>query len=130
MDKKVKNLVEKINTINSMIIDNLDATNVDSISVAINNFERKIRTIINPPTTKVKRKEEQPVWTKFPEMTEEEIREEFMNIKKYPTLESIKEAVRGYLDLQKVTKVKTRETLIKHIIETYGRGRFISKIGR
>lgn len=113
-----------------MIIDNLDATNVDSISVAVNNFERKIRTIINPPTTKVKRKEEQPVWTKFPEMNEEKIREEFMNIKKYPTLESIKEAVRGYLDLQKVTKVKTRETLIKHIIETYRRGRFISKIGR
>lgn len=113
-----------------MIIDNLDAMNADSISVAVNNFERKIRTIINPPTTKVKRKEEQPVWTKFPEMNEEEIREEFMNIKKYPTLESIKEAVRGYLDLQKVTKVKTRETLIKHIIETYRRGRFISKIGR
>lgn len=130
MDKKVKNLLKRLNTVNSMIIDNLDEVNVDKVSVAVNTFERKIHTIINPLKTKEKHKEEQPVWTKFPEMTEEEIQQEFMSIEKYPTIQSIKEAVRGYLDLQKVSKVKTRETLIKHIIETYRRGRFISEIGR
>ena len=82
---------------------------------------------------KKKKKEEfnkKPIWTKFPEMTEEEIREEFMNIEKYPTIESIKEALRGYMDLQRINRIKRRETLIKHILKRYNRSRFITAIGR
>lgn len=125
MEKKVKKLLKRLNDINSMIIDNLNEINIDSIISTTIDFEKNIRKIIHSPVTEM----EPPIWTKFSTMTEEEIRQEFNDTKKYPDIESIKAAVKGYLELRKVSKVKTRETLIKHIIETYKRGSFISKIG-
>jgi len=71
-----------------------------------------------------------PIWEKFSAMTEEEIRREFADVEKYPDLTSIKSAVKGFIELRKVSKVKTRETLIKHIINAYKKGEFISKIGK
>ena len=130
MDKNVKTLLRKLNNISLMIINNLNDTNIDGINSVVSDFERKIRIVICPPARKEENKQEPPIWTKFSNMTEEEIRQEFMNMEKYPDINSIKVAVKGYLDLRKVSKVKKRETLIKHIIETYNRGRFISGIGR
>lgn len=130
MDKKIMNLLKKLMNVYLTIIDNINEQNVDKIVKAVNNFEKNINGILRPTKTSTGKSSEKPIWTKFPEMTEEEIRKEFMNVEKYPTIESIKEAVRGYIDLQKVSKVKTRETLIKHIIDTYKRSKFITEIGR
>lgn len=129
MNQRVKNLSKKLKDMNSLIINNLNELNIDRISSIIGDFERKIRATIQPPAVGEKIKKEPPIWKKFSAMTEEEIKQEFMNTEKYPTVDSIKEAVRGYLDLKKVSKVKKRETIIKHIIKRYGRGKFISRIG-
>lgn len=127
MDKKEKNLFKKILKLNTLLITNLDNENIDEISLAYKRFENDLRTII---IEKTKLRPPTPMWKKFPTMTEEEIRREFSDVKKYPDLDSIKSAVKGYIELRKVSKVKTRETLIKHIINTYRRGEFISKIGK
>ena len=124
------NMLKKLINVYLIIINNINEQNIDKIIKAVNNFEKNINKILRPTKASAGKSDEKPIWTKFPEMTEEEIREEFMDVEKYPTVESIKEAVRGYIDLQKVSKVKTRETLIKHIIETYKRSKFITEIGR
>ena len=66
----------------------------------------------------------------FSSMTEDEIRQEFNNTEKYPDIESIKAAIKGYVEMRKLSKVKNRETIIEHIINTVRRGKFISDIGR
>ena len=126
MDKKEKSLLRKIFELNTFVINSLNRENIDEFLFAYKSFEEDLRKIIE----KTKPRPPTPVWKKFPTMTEEEIRQEFSDVKKYPDLDSIKSAVKGFLELRKVSKVKTRETLIKHIINTYKRGEFISKIGK
>ena len=132
MDKKVKSLLKKLNVINALVIDNLNDQNIDSFNLIVSNFEKQIRggvipTVMKPP---VKPIGEPQIWTKFPSMTEDEIRHLFMNEEKYPDLESIKEAVKGYIQSGKISKLKRRETIIKHIIARYNKGRSISDIGK
>jgi hypothetical protein len=126
MDEKEKRLLKKVLNLNDFLISNLTNENIDEILSACRRFENNLRKIIEKP----KPRAPAPIWKKFSTMTEEEIIQEFSDVKKYPDLESIKLAVKGYIELRKVSKVKTRETLIKHIIDTYRRGEFISKIGK
>lgn len=49
MDKKVKNLLKKMNDISSLVIDNLNDLNIDSINSVVSDFERKILMVIRPP---------------------------------------------------------------------------------
>jgi len=124
MNKKKEKLIKKLNKITSIVLDNVNENNIDIVYNLCNNFESNLKKKL----VKIKIIKKPPIWTKFSDMTEEDIRKEFNNTKKYPDLESIKSAVKGYIELKKVSKVKTRETLIKHIIDTYNRGSFISKI--
>jgi len=124
---KEKELLKKILDINAFVLDNLSAENFDKILVAFGRFESDLRRTIRETEPE---KAQVPIWQRFSSMTEEEIRREFNDVAKYPDLDSIKSAVQGYVDMGKVTKVKTRNTLIKHIINTYRRGEFISKIGK
>jgi len=126
VDEKEKSLMRKIFEINALIISNLNEKNIEEFLLAHKKFEDDLQKIIE----KTKPEAPVPVWKKFSTMTEEEIRREFSDVTKYPDLKSIKSAVKGFLELKKVSKVKTRETLIEHIINTYKRGEFISKIGR
>jgi hypothetical protein len=125
MDEKEKSLIRKIFKLNTSTINNLNKKNIDEFLLAYKRFEDDLRKIIEKPKLKA------PIliWRKFSTMTEEEIRQEFSDTEKYPDLNSIKSAVKGFIELKKVSRVKTRETLIKHIINTYRRGEFISKIG-
>lgn len=127
MKGKEKELLKKILDINAFVLDNLSAENFDKILVAFGRFESDLRRTIRETEPE---KAQVPIWQRFSSMTEEEIRREFNDVAKYPDLDSIKSAVQGYVDMGKVTKVKTRNTLIKHIINTYRRGEFISKIGK
>ena len=125
MDKKERALFRKMSEVSSMIASNVDEDNVDNMTSLIEKLEIDLRNMIKESTVKAPQ-----IWRNFSNMTEEEIRQEFSDVQKYPDLESIKSAVKGFLELRKVSKVKTRETLIEHIISTYRRGEFISKIGR
>lgn len=125
MNEKEKSLMKKIFELNTFVISNINRENVDEFLFAFKSLESKLRKIIE----KTKLEAPPPIWKKFSTMTEEEIRQEFSDVNKYPDLDSIKSAVKGFIELRKVSKVKTRETLIKHIINTYRRGEFISKIG-
>lgn len=127
MDKRERNLLKKLLELNAFLISNLSKENVNEAFSACERFEGDLRKIAG------RSKPEEvptPIWKKFSAMTEEEIRQEFSDDKKYPDLQSIKSAVKGFIELKKVAKVKTRETLIKHIVDTYRRGEFISKIGK
>ena len=126
MHSKERRLLRKIFELETFVVANLTEENVDELLLAYSKFEVDLQKMIQ------KAKQERPslVWEKFSTMTEEEIREEFNDTRKYPDLASIKSAVKGYLDMRKVSRVKTRETLIKHIINTYRRGEFISQIGK
>jgi hypothetical protein len=131
MDKKVKQLLKKLNKINSLVIDNLNDQNIDSFNSIVSDFEKQIRggvlpTVMKPPVKPLG----PPIWTKFPSMTEEEIRHLFMNEEKYPDIELIKESVKGYVQSKKISNAKKRETIIKHIIARYNKGRSISDIGK
>lgn len=119
-------MLRKIFELNTLVATNLNEKNVDEFLSVYKRFENDLRKIIEKTELKV----QAPIWERFSTMTEEEIWQEFSNSEKYPDLNSIKQAVKGYIDMKKVSKVKTRETLIKHIINTYRRGEFISKIGR
>lgn len=126
MDRKERKLLKKIISLNAFLINNLTSENIDEILLACQRFENHLKKIIKKP----KPETSEPIWKRFPTMTEDEIIQEFSDVRKYPDLQSIKLAVKGYLELRKVSKVKTRETLIKHIIDTYRRGEFISRIGK
>ena len=126
MNKKEKSLFKRFLQVNDFLITNLTSENINEILSAYERFEHDLRKIVG----KSKLRAPTPIWKKFSTMTEEEIIQEFSNVEKYPDLESIKSAVKGYIELRKVSKVKTRKTLIKHIIDTYRRGEFISKIGK
>jgi hypothetical protein len=125
MNEKEKAILKTILRINSTIISNLNDENIIKFKLIYDKLEEDVEKIIKKPNQEKKHL----IWMNFPNMTEEEIKQEFNNVEQYPDLEAIKSAVKGYLDMQKVSKVKTRETLIKHIIETYKRGSFISKLG-
>lgn len=126
MNKNEKELLKRMFEINTFVINNLNEDNIHEFLLILTDIENKLKNI-----KKVEKIEDiTPIWMKFSEMDEIDIIVEFNNINKYPDLESIKNAVKGYLQLSKVSKVKTRKTLIKHILETYRRGEFISKIGK
>jgi hypothetical protein len=61
-------------------------------------------------------------------MSDDEIIAEFSNEGKYPTIGSIKDVMRGILDTSKVSKIKTREGLIKHIIAVKHKDDYIRDI--
>lgn len=131
MDKKVKTLLKKLNEINSLLIDNLNDQNIDRFNSIVSDFEKQIRggvlpTVVKPPVKPLG----PPIWTKFPSMTEDEIRQLFMNEEKYPDIESVKEAVKGYFQSGEISKLKRRKTIIKHITARYNKGRSISEIGK
>lgn len=107
------------------VASNVTEKNVDDTSSLIEKLELDLMNVFKDSKTKVL-----PIWRGFPNMTEEEIRKEFANVEKYPDLESIKAAVKGFLEMRKVSQVKTRETLIEHIIETYRKRQHISQLGR
>jgi len=125
MDKKERALFGRILEIFSIVTSNVDERNVDDISSLFEKLEIELKSLIKGSAT-----EALPIWRNFPNMTEEEIRQEFSNVEKYPDLNSIKSAVKGFLEMRKVSKVKTRGTLIEHIIATYKRRQHIGEIGR
>jgi len=113
------------------LVENMDDSNVEAIGSLIGKFEIELRRFVK---SEVKSKKTtaraRPIWRDFANMTEEDIQKEFSNDKKYPDLDSIKSAVKGFLPMTKVSKVKTRETLIKHIIREYRKREHIKDIGR
>ena len=125
MDKKERVLLRKILEISSMVASNVNEKNVDNIRSLFEKLEIDLKNVIKESAVKVL-----PIWRNFPNMTEDEIRQEFSNVEKYPDLNSIKLAVKGFLEMRKVSKVKTRETLIKHIIAAYQKRQYIGKHGR
>lgn len=125
LDRKERDLFRKLSDISALVASNVDEKNVDLVLSIIEKLENELTNIFKESKTKAR-----PVWREFSKMSEEEIRKEFMNAEKYPDIDSIKAAVKGFLEMRKVTKVKTRETLIDHIIETYKRREHIGEIGR
>lgn len=125
MDKKERVLFRKILEISSMVASNVNEKNVDNIRSLFEKLEIDLKNIIKESAVKAL-----PIWRNFANMTEDEIRQEFSDVEKYPDLNSIKLAVKGFLEMRKVSKVKTRETLIKHIIAAYRKRQYIGKHGR
>ena len=125
LDRKERILFRKLSDISALVASNIDEKNVDSVLPLIEKLETELISIFKESKTEIR-----PIWREFSEMSEEEIRKEFANTKKYPDINSIKSAVKGFLEMRKVTKVKTRETLIDHIIEAYKKREHISEIGR
>lgn len=125
MDKKERALFRKLSEISSIIASNVNITNIDKVSSLIETLEYDLKRAVSE--SKV---ETLPIWRKFPNMSEEEIRKEFSNVEKYPDINSIKSAVKGFLEMRKVTKVKTRETLIDHILETCQKRQHLGELGR
>lgn len=122
MDKKERTLLRKIFQISSIVASNVNEKNVDNIRSLFAKLENDLKTMIKEPAVKVL-----PIWRNFPNMTEDEIRQEFSNVEKYPDVNSIKSAVKGFLEMRKVSKVKTRETLVKHIIAAYQKRQYTGK---
>jgi len=116
-----KSTVKKLLALTERVVMVLNPENSDEISRLIDNFSNELQKVLS-----YSKPAPQQIWKQFPNMTEAQIIAEFNDVEKYPDIESIKKAVKGYLDLHKAGKVKTRETLIKHILETYHRGSFIS----
>jgi len=127
MNKNEKELFRKMLEINTYVLNNIDENNIYKFLNIYLKFENEIKNVILIKKSVGNKK---PIWTKFSQMSEDEIVIEFNNIEKYPDLDSIKKAVKGYLPLSKVSRVKTRDTLIKHILDIYKRGEIISKIGK
>jgi len=125
MDKKERALFRKILEIASIVVSNVDEKNLGDMSSLFGKLEIDLKNMIKESPVKAL-----PIWRNFPNMTEEEIRQELSNVEKYPDLDSIKLAVKGFLEMRKVSKVKTRETLIEHIIATYRKRQHIGEIGR
>ncbi len=125
LDKKERVLFRKLSEISSLIASNLDEKNVDLVLPFVDRLQKDLVNVF-----KVSKTEFRPIWRDFPKMSEDEIRKELMNTEKYPDLNSIKSAVKGFLEMRTVTNVKTRETLIDHIVETYKKREHIGKIGR
>ena len=119
-----KLVVKKLTSLTERIVNALGPANVDQISRLVDRFAAEFQKTLAQPKSETQSRS--PIWKQFPNMSEAQITAEFNDEKKYPDVESIKRAVKGYVDLHKVGKVKTRETLIKHILETYHRGSFIS----
>lgn len=126
MNEKERALLKRILKINSLTVSNLNDKNLDKVHSLYEKFEKELQKIFQEAGLK----EGAPIWMSFSNMTEEQIRQEFSDLQKYPDLASIKLAVKGYVDFTRAGKVKTRETMIKHILETYRRGSFISEIGK
>ena len=122
MDKKERGLLRKIFQISSMVASNVNEKNVDSIHSLFEKLEKDLKTMIKEPAVKAP-----PIWRNFPNMTEDEIRQEFSNVEKYPDIDSIKSAVKGFLEMRKVSKVKNRQTLIEHIITAYQKRQYVGK---
>lgn len=125
VDKIERSSLKKIIDISSFVINNLNESNAENLYELFIKFENDVKKIVRN-----EKKSPPQIWTQFSSMTEEEIRQEFNNIKKYPDIESIKAAIKGYVELRKLSKIKNRETIIDHIINTVRRGKFISDIGR
>ncbi len=125
MNTKEKALLRRVFEISSMVVSNVNERNIDHIKSLLEKLEKDLTEITRASAT-----ESRPIWRNFSNMTEEEIRREFSNIKKYPDLKSIKFAVKGFLEMRKVSKVKTRETLVEHIIAAYRKREHIGKLGR
>lgn len=121
MRDEEKIIVKKLLGLTERVITVLNPENSDEISKLVDNFSTELQTFVSRS-----KPAQQQIWKQFPNMSEAQIVAEFNDETKYPDIDSIKRAVKGYVDLKKAGKVKTRDTLIKHIIETYRRGRFIS----
>ena len=125
MDKKERSLFRKLSEISAIIASNVSETNIDKVSSLVENLENDLKKSFTESKVKPL-----PIWRNFPNMTEDEIRKEFSNQERYPDINSIKLAVKGFLEMRKVSKVKTRETLIDHILETYRKRQHIGELGR
>ncbi|MCW4028345.1 MAG: hypothetical protein NWE92_01695 [Candidatus Bathyarchaeota archaeon] len=125
MDKKERTLFRKLSEITSLIASNVNEKNFGTVCSLIEKLETDLSE-----TFKDSKCESIPIWRSFSNMTEDEIRREFSDIQKYPDIKSIKLAVKGFLEMRKVSKVKTRETLIDHIIETYSKRQHLGELGR
>lgn len=125
MDKKERSLFRKLSEISAIIASNIAETNVDKVTSLVEKLEDDLRATFAESKVVTL-----PIWRDFPNMTEEEIRNEFSNYEKYPDIKSIKSAVKGFLEMRKVSKVRTRETLIDHILETYRKRQHLGELGR
>lgn len=125
MDKTEKVLFNKINDVSSIVINNLNEGNIKKLYDVFVQLEKDVKGIVY-----IEKKDTPQIWMQFSSMTEDEIKQEFNNTKKYPDIKSIKSAIKGYVELRKLSKVKNREKIIEHIIDTVRRGKFISDIGR
>lgn len=125
LDRKERIVFRKLSDVSALVANNVDEKNVDSVLSLIEKLENELVYVFKESTTQTRL-----IWREFSKMSEEEIRREFANTEKYPDIDSIKAAVKGFLEMRKVTKVKTRETLIDHIMETYKKREHIGEIGR
>lgn len=122
-DEKVRSVIKKILATTDKAVSGISQDNAVEVSSLVDKFSSDLQRIFSRKKAAIVQEQ---VWRKFPNMTEEDILAEFNNLDKYPDLDSIKRAVKGYLDFHKAGKIKTRETLIAQILETYRRGSFIS----
>ena len=125
MNEKETAVLRKLLEIHSLIISLVQEGRADEVRQELMKLQKTLRELERTTV-----QESHPIWTRFPQMTEDQIRAEFNDARKYPDLNSIKKAVKGYLELNKVTDVKNRGTLIDHIIERTRHGKFISSIGK
>ena len=125
-----KDVLVKMLEINKIIIKNFENINeekAEAILTLCKSFEDELSNIIAKEKIEIKpkahRKHKRKVTPneelikKLAKMSEDEIRSEFMDTSKYPTIDSIKNAVRGLIPSSTLSKIKRRETLIKHIIK-------------
>ena len=118
MDTKFKEIVLKIISMNKLIIENINEDNIEKILYLLNKLENNLkRELSHTEQSKKRIKPNEELLKKLGKMNEDEIYKEFMDETKYPTVESIKEAVKGFVPSSVLRKVKRRETLVKHIIK-------------
>ena len=113
LDKTERVLFNKINNVSSIVINNLNESNIKKLYDVFMQLEKDVKRIVHS-----EKKDSPQIWMQFSSMTEDEIRQEFNNTEKYPDIESIKAAIKGYVEMRKLSKVKNRETIIEHIINT------------
>jgi hypothetical protein len=123
MNRKEKEIFRQLLQIHSSVISILDDENAEKIGVMLKKLDSDLKNIKGPEG------QEQPAfWRIFARMSDEDIRKEFNDQEKYPTLESIKGTMRGILEMSQVSKIKTRETLIEHILRVKHRDDYIRGI--
>ncbi len=125
MNKIEKQILKRFSEIFSIIISKLDENNVESLNEITSEYKKKIDEII------LRKKEIKipPIWEKFSAMTDDELKQEFNDMLKYPDVDSVKNAVKGFVEQKLISKTKKRETVVKHILATIHYGDFISRIG-